>query len=107
MKKNLRIYSTENLKKGKLTLNKKQSHYLKNVMRIELKDKISIFNEKDGEWFASIISIKKNECSILIEDFIKASAIEVFILSFSMSIIFVCSINHHLLEVLFQFFDLL
>ena len=35
MKKNLRIYSTENLKKGKLTLNKKQSHYLKNVMRLE------------------------------------------------------------------------
>ena len=33
------------------------------------------------------------------EDFIKASASEVFILSFSMSIIFVCSINHHLLEV--------
>ena len=75
MKKNLRIYSKENLKNGKLTLNKKQSHYLKNVMRLELEDKISIFNEKDGEWFASIISIRKNECSILIEDFIKASDI--------------------------------
>ena len=75
MKKSLRIYSTENLKKGKLTLNKKQSHYLKNVMRLELKDKISIFNEKDGEWVASIISTRKNECSIFIEDFIKASDI--------------------------------
>ena len=33
-----------NLTKGKLTRNKTPSHYLKNVMRIELKDKISIFN---------------------------------------------------------------
>ena len=75
MKKNLRIYSKENLKNGKLTLNKKQSHYLKNVMRLKLSDKISIFNEKDGEWVASITSIKKNECSILIEDFLKDSDI--------------------------------
>ena len=75
MKKNLRIYSKENLKNGKLTLNKKQSHYLKNVMSLKLSDKISIFNEKDGEWVASITSIKKNECSILIEDFLKDSDI--------------------------------
>ena len=71
MKKNLRIYSKENLQKGNLTLSKKQSHYLKNVMRLKLNDKISIFNEKDGEWDASIISIRKNECSILIEKFVK------------------------------------
>ena len=43
MKKNLRIYSKENLQKGKLTLNKKQSHYLKNVMRLCVNDKISVF----------------------------------------------------------------
>ena len=71
MKKNLRIYSKESLQKGNLTLSKKQSHYLKNVMRLKLNDKISIFNEKDGEWDASIISIRKNECSILIEKFVK------------------------------------
>ena len=52
MKKNLRIYSKENLQKGNLTLSKKQSHYLKNVMRLKLNDKISIFNERDGEWDA-------------------------------------------------------
>ena len=71
MKKKLRIYSKENLQKGNLTLNKKQSHYLKNVMRLKLNDKISVFNEKDGEWDASIISIRKNECSILIEKFVR------------------------------------
>ena len=75
MKKNLRLYVKEKIGKGPLILNKKHSHYLKNVMRLKLNDKISLFNEVDGEWLATIASIKKNECSILVEDFIKNSDI--------------------------------
>ena len=75
MKKNLRLYVKEKIGKGPLILNKKHSHYLKNVMRLKLNDKISLFNEVDGEWLATIASIKKNECSILVEDFIKDSDI--------------------------------
>ena len=75
MKKNLRLYIKEKIEKGPLILNKKHSHYLKNVMRLKLNDKISLFNEVDGEWLATIASIKKNECSILVEDFIKNSDI--------------------------------
>jgi len=73
MKNNLRIYLKERLKSGPLSLNKKQSHYLKNVMRLSINDKISVFNEVDGEWIASVNGLKKNECSILIESFIKKS----------------------------------
>ena len=75
MKKNLRLYIKEKIEKGPLILNKKHSHYLKNVMRLKLNDKVSLFNEVDGEWLATIVSIKKNECSILVEDFIKNSDI--------------------------------
>ena len=40
MKKNLRLYVKEKIEKGPLILNKKHSHYLKNVMRLKLNDKI-------------------------------------------------------------------
>ena len=42
-------------------------------MRLSINDKISVFNEVDGEWIASVNGLKKNECSILIESFIKKS----------------------------------
>ena len=36
MKKNLRIYIDQKLQKGFFTLDKKKSHYLKNVMRMNI-----------------------------------------------------------------------
>ena len=45
--------------KSEIVLSKSQSHYLVNVMRKNVGDKILIFNEKDGEWLSEIKSKKK------------------------------------------------
>lgn len=47
-----------------LTLSESNFHYLANVMRVKLKEKIRIFNGANGEWEASIQYIGKKELSI-------------------------------------------
>ena len=54
MRKNIRIYVDQKIEEGILLLNKKTSHYLKNVMRLSERDNINIFNEIDGEWLVEI-----------------------------------------------------
>ncbi len=73
MKEYTRIYVDDKLQKSKITLNRKQSHYLKNVMRVSLNDRICIFNEADGEWTGVICLLKKNCCEILIDSFSRSS----------------------------------
>ena len=74
MKKNLRIYTDQKLQKGFFTLDKKKSHYLKNVMRMDIGDYINIFNENDGEWIAKIDSFKKNQSIVSVEEFYRSSS---------------------------------
>ncbi len=51
-----RLFYSEELKSGIISkLSKTQSHYVKNVMRLNQGDKISLFNSSDGEWDASIL----------------------------------------------------
>ncbi|MBQ4875421.1 MAG: RsmE family RNA methyltransferase [Rickettsiaceae bacterium H1] len=38
-----------------------QTHYLKNVMRSKIGQKVNIFNEKHGEWVSLIEEINKNK----------------------------------------------
>ena len=45
MRKNIRIYADQKIEEGILLLNKKTSHYLKNVMRLSERDNFNIFNE--------------------------------------------------------------
>ena len=45
--------------KQNILIETKQSHYLLNVMRKKINDKILIFNQFDGEFLAEIILIKK------------------------------------------------
>ena len=44
----------------------KQHHFLKNVLRIKLNDKITIFDGTTGEWDSSVISISKDKTGIKI-----------------------------------------
>tara|TARA_B100000131_G_C18072095_1_gene594884 strand:+ start:762 stop:1514 length:753 start_codon:yes stop_codon:yes gene_type:complete len=39
----------------------KQHHFLKNVLRVKLNDRISIFDGITGEWVANIISVSKDK----------------------------------------------
>ena len=40
-------------------LEKDQAHYLFNVMRLSIGDKIALFNGRDGEWTAEIVDAGK------------------------------------------------
>ena len=55
-----RLFYPDKLKTGTISrLSEKQSHYTKNVMRLKVGDKISLFNSQDGEWDAKIIGQEK------------------------------------------------
>ena len=61
-----RIYNKLNLVQGK-TYHLKEQHYIHliKVMRLCIGEQIGLFNEKNGQWLAKIIDIKKN--SIIVE----------------------------------------
>jgi 16S rRNA (uracil1498-N3)-methyltransferase len=44
----------------------KQYHFLKNVLRIKLNDKINFFDGITGEWEANVISISKEKIALII-----------------------------------------
>ena len=51
-----RLFYSNKLKTGIISrLSEKQSHYTKNVMRLKVGDKISLFNSQDGEWDVKIL----------------------------------------------------
>ena len=55
-----RLFYPDKIKTGNISrLSEKQSHYTKNVMRLKVGDKISLFNSQDGEWDAKIIDQEK------------------------------------------------
>ena len=49
----------------------KQLHFLKNVLRIKIQDKISVFDGKTGEWLSKVVSINRDNIVIQIIDRIK------------------------------------
>ena len=56
-----RIYNKSNLVKGNTYhLEEKYYIHLIKVMRLNIGEQISLFNEENGEWLAKIIVIKKN-----------------------------------------------
>ena len=66
MNKKIRLYFSENIKSDLVAhLKKEQSHYLKDVMRLKLGDRFSVFNSK-GEWGAIIQNFKKQVAEIKI-----------------------------------------
>tara|TARA_B100001175_G_scaffold317604_1_gene335231 strand:- start:836 stop:1555 length:720 start_codon:yes stop_codon:yes gene_type:complete len=63
-----RLFYPDKLKTGIISkLSEKQSHYAKNVMRLRIGDKFSLFNSKDGEWDASIINHGKIQTEFKVE----------------------------------------
>lgn len=61
----IRLYVTIPLPgRGTLTLDREQSHYLANVMRQKVGDRVALFNGTDGEWPAEIYSLQKRSVSL-------------------------------------------
>ena len=62
----IRLYFSDEIKSNLVAqLDKKQSHYIKNVMRLKLGENISIFNSC-GEWNSTIESYEKGKANIKI-----------------------------------------
>ena len=69
MKKNTRIYCSQKLiMSSQILLEKKQSHYIKNVMRLDEGNFLSLFNENDGEYNCQIVKITKDNIEVKILD---------------------------------------
>ena len=63
-----RLFYPKELKSGLISkLSKTQSHYIKNVMRLNQGDKISLFNFPNGEWDASILDHDKDLTEFKVE----------------------------------------
>ena len=68
MTSKIRLYFSNKIKSDLVAhLNKNQSHYIKNVMRLKVGKNISIFNS-DGEWNSKIESYEKGNAQIKILD---------------------------------------
>ena len=63
-----RLFYSAELKSGVISkLSIKQSHYIRTVMRLKPGDKISLFNSKNGEWDANILSHENEITKIRVE----------------------------------------
>ena len=74
MKKNIkpRLFINENLTLGGVyTLAPAQTHYLLNVLRLNLHDEVKVFDGKNGEFLAQISAAGKKETQITIREKIR------------------------------------
>ena len=81
MKPRNRIFLDEKISIGKIIIIKdKLAHYLINVLRCKIKEKILIFN--DGEWLAEIVDIRSKAIELSIEkktrDLLKQRSIKLY-----------------------------
>jgi 16S rRNA (uracil1498-N3)-methyltransferase len=55
VKNRIRLFLEHDLRDGSsVVLSKKEAHYLFNVMRLEIGDELTVFNNFDGEWLSKI-----------------------------------------------------
>jgi 16S rRNA (uracil1498-N3)-methyltransferase len=60
-----RLHVEPDLSEGAaLRLEAEQTHYLKNVLRLEAGDAVALFNGRDGEWLGRIEGFGKGWCSL-------------------------------------------
>ena len=77
MVRKIRLYFKKELKDDLISsLSSKQSHYIKNVMRVKQGDIISLFNSNDGEWDARIINHKRDSTEFKIEKISRSQEFE-------------------------------
>lgn len=51
-----------------------QAHYLANVLRLKLGDRLALFNRADGEWLADITEVKKKAMTLQVGEQLKRAA---------------------------------
>ncbi len=65
----IRLYVKETLQEGaRFFTSSDQAHYLLNVMRCEPGSQIAVFNGRDGEWKARLVSAKRNQVELVVAE---------------------------------------
>src|ERR1700722_11670682 len=64
----IRLFVSDDLRPGAaISLDRDQSHYLANVMRLSVGDRLRVFNGRDGEWEARVEAVGKREVRLAAE----------------------------------------
>lgn len=64
----LRLFVTYSLVAGgNITLDRKQTHYLHNVMRAVIGDRVALFNGHEGEWRARVEKLGRSKAILTVE----------------------------------------
>lgn len=65
---NVRLFVDQPLRRDlEIAVGGGQAHYLTRVMRLQSGDRLLLFNGRDGEWLAKIISVSRSWCELLVE----------------------------------------
>jgi 16S rRNA (uracil1498-N3)-methyltransferase len=65
-----RIYQNQHLAlRSELCLDSDAAHHVKNVLRMQVGDAITVFNGEGGEYHGKIINIRKQQVQVLLETF--------------------------------------
>lgn len=51
-----------------LTLNEGQTHYLRHVLRAVIDYRLTVFNERDGEWSSVLTTLSKSTATVTVEE---------------------------------------
>jgi 16S rRNA (uracil1498-N3)-methyltransferase len=71
-----RLYHSDDLfTDGVITLTTAQNHYLRHVLRAEVGHKLTVFNDRDGEWSAILSSSSKAGSSITLEEQVRPAVL--------------------------------
>jgi 16S rRNA (uracil1498-N3)-methyltransferase len=73
----VRLYIDSHLDTGKLIpLQEHQGHYLRNVLRLTNHDSLQLFNERDGEWLATLETLSKSTATAKVSQCLRAAVAE-------------------------------
>lgn len=74
---NVRVFVEQVLEQqAEIAVGAAQAHYLTRVMRLQSGDRIRLFNGRDGEWLAQIISVSRSWCELLVGSMLRAQRAE-------------------------------
>jgi len=67
-----RLYHPDDLFAGQiLALNEKQVHYLRHALRATIGHRLSVFNERDGEWSVTLTALSKTTATVAVEEHLR------------------------------------
>jgi len=61
---------------GSVPLTKEQAHYLRNVMRFDLDEAVTLFNGRDGEWRGRVAELGKKAGVVALDEQVRSQADE-------------------------------